>query len=220
MEKNKGIGNTMEIDSILQLPSSNFTIDDPNIKYYEINEMVLNAITTTKSPQNCVAVVKMKDESHCFNISGRSLVLDNVQDPNNVGAIIRSALGADFDNVLLLNCADIYDTKTIRSSMGAIFHINIIHLTQDEFIQNLNNNADIICCSMEGENLFKSEIKQECFVVIGNEGKGVSSNIRKVCNKIVSIPMNKKLESLNASVSAAIVMYAISHKLKEEGEVQ
>lgn len=209
-----------KIDTILQLHSSNFKIDDSSIKYYEINDMVLNAITTTKSPQDCVAVVKMKEETYNFNIKGRSVVLDNVQDPNNVGAIIRSALGADFNNVILLNCADIYDTKTIRSSMGSIFHINILHLTQEEFVLSLNNNADIICCSMEGHNLFQSDIKEDCFVVIGNEGKGVSSNIRKVCNKIISIPMNSKLESLNASVSAAIVMYTISHKLKEEGEIR
>lgn len=207
-----------EIESIFQLPSSNFKLENTSIKSYEINEFVLNAITTTKSPQDCVAVVKMKTENFNLQVKGKTIVLDNVQDPNNVGAIIRSALGANFDNVILLNCADIYDTKTIRASMGSVFHMNILNLSQDEFIRMITEDVDVLCCSMEGENLFKTNIKDNCFVVIGNEGKGVSMPIRKICNKTVSIPMNSKLESLNAGVSAALVMYGISFKLKE-GEI-
>ena len=211
------------------------------VNYIETTQEVLKHLSSTSSPAKCVAVVNMKgseslakeynaceEGSHAeglrqkgckalnknLSINSNFLVLDRLQDPSNVGAIIRSSLGANFTNVLLIDCADIYDTKVIRSSMGAVFNLNVQKVGLED-VKKLN--FPLVVLDMKGQNIFKEEFNkgQIYGFIVGNEGQGVCDELKKVASKTVAIPMNERLESLNASVSASLVMYAISRGLKE-----
>ncbi len=229
--------NNYEIDSIFY--SSPLKNDyGGQVRYIETTEEILKHLSSTSSPAKCVAIVNMKNcafvagdcECDCtgenlaqgdyknsnkeLNIDSNFLVLDRLQDPSNVGAIIRSSLGANFTNVLLIDCADIYDTKVIRSSMGAIFNLNVQKVGLED-VKNLN--FPLVVLDMKGQNIFKEDFNKNQIYgfVVGNEGQGVCDELKGLASKTVAIPMNERLESLNASVSASLVMYAISRGLKE-----
>ena len=171
-----------------------------------VSENVLKAMATTVSPQNLVAIFKQKNT--CNKFFDKCIVLDNIQDPGNMGSIIRSALGAGFINIIAVNCVDIYDPKVLRASMGAVFHTNIIQCGFDDAIECLrSNNLQIAIGSMEGQSIFDADFPSNIAFVLGNEGNGVSKAFRNLASCTFSIPMNQNLESLNVAVSSAILMY-------------
>lgn len=188
--------------------------NEPNINCknkIKISNQVMAYVSNLNTPSNLLAVFKMKEK---IADNGHFLILENIQDPSNLGSIARSAFGAGFNNIYCIDCVDEYDLKCLRSSMGAIFHINIIKSTIKE-INNLKYD-ELMCASMEGENIYlQAPFPKTVGLVIGNEGHGVSEELRKFCTKIISIPMQNGLESLNASVSAGLMMYAIKYNLKE-----
>ena len=199
------------------LPSLILHLQECDISWAEqfkreiVSESVLKKLCGDYSSQGCVAVFEYLKEKN--EQAGNFIVLDRIQDPGNVGAILRSALGANFLNVYLIDCADVYDLKTLRAGMGSVFHLNIFKLSEEELIKKLDcENKKLVCLDMNGENVFTSSFDENCGFVVGNEGRGVSEKIRQICSKTVCIPMNDKLESLNAAVSASIVMYQVSNK--------
>lgn len=142
---------------------------------------------------------------------GNFLVLDRVQDPGNVGTLIRSALGANFLDLYLVDSAKI-STKVIRSSMGAIFDENLYSLTKDEFLKFAKeHNLNLIMADMDGENVYQNHRLKNVGVVLGNEGQGVCDEIASLCKSTIKIPMNKNLESLNVAVSGSIIMFEIEY---------
>lgn len=141
----------------------------------------------------------------------KCIILDNIQDPSNLGAIIRSAKAFGFDTILALNCVYPYTFKGIRSSMGQIFGINYLDISYDELqsIKNYNN-LEFIVADMGGKNIDGFQPTHEKIaIIIGNEGNGVSTELRELADSIISIPMKEGVESLNASVSAGIIMYLL-----------
>ena len=176
-----------------------------------VSDNVLKAIATTVTPQNLVAVFKQKNTN--TSVFDKCIILDNVQDPSNMGSIIRSALGAGFVDIIAVNCVDKYDPKVIRASMGAIFHTNIIECELDEAISLINKNGlQLVVASMEGESIFDIDFPDRIAFVVGNEGNGVSKEFRNLTSLTFSIPMNEKLESLNVAVSSALLMYFYEFK--------
>lgn len=141
---------------------------------------------------------------------GNYLVLDNVQDAGNVGTLLRTALAANFKTVFLLDCASITNEKVIRSSAGALFSLFVHEMTRKEFLQNFTLN-NLYVADMDGKNIFKEKPNGNIGLALGNEGNGVSEEIVKAAQgKIVSLPMENNLESLNVAVSGAIIMYLIN----------
>lgn len=178
---------------------------------YKISEDVMKSVSSLSSASKVLAVVRYINKPPGKE---KFLVLENIQDPSNVGAIIRTAFGAGFNTVYCIDSADAYECKALRSSMGAIFHINLINSSIEEIKQ--ISGVELVCASMEGENIYKQKhFGNNVGVVIGNEGNGVSENLKSLCSRVVSIPMQQGLESLNASISAGLIMYAISYNLKE-----
>lgn len=142
---------------------------------------------------------------------GNFLVLDRVQDPGNVGTLIRSALGANFKDIYLVDSAKI-STKVIRASMGAIFEENIFSLTKDEFLKFAKeHNLNLVMADMDGANIYQAMAFKNVGVVLGNEGQGVCDEIAEICKSTIKIPMNKSLESLNVAVSGSIIMFEIEY---------
>lgn len=180
------------------------------VQVYELESAVIAKLSEMPSVPDIIAVFEIKEKK---DSGGNFLILDNIQDSSNIGAIARSAYAAGFRTIFVLDCADIYSTKALRSSMGAIFHLNIIKIKMSDLSK--FKNSYLLNASMQGQNIFTMEHEKcDIGVVIGNEGHGVRKEIQNMCKKTISVPMQKGVESLNAAVSASIIMYAISYTLK------
>ncbi len=171
---------------------------------------VLNSFSNTKTSQQVVALIKLKKQA-LRPPNSNFLVLDTIQDPGNVGTLIRSAVGANFLDIYLINCASVSLDKTIRSTMGAIFKCNVFEV-DNTFVETLKNwNKNLYITDMNGKNLYQNIFKEPIGLVIGNEGHGVSSEIKNISTGSISLPMQNNLESLNAGVSGSIIMYHLAY---------
>lgn len=182
-------------------------IDCKNYRYETVTDEVFSFITTEVSPQGVVAVIEKPNNELCAP-NGSCVLLDGVSDPTNVGAIIRTATASGYNNVYLTNdCADQFSPKAVRASMSGVFRINSARGSAEELLSTIN--LPIVVADMNGENVFNHNIKGDFCLVIGNEGHGVSDFIRKNANYTLSIPMENGMESLNAAVSASLMMYGL-----------
>lgn len=134
------------------------------------------------------------------------LLLDRIRDPGNMGTLIRSAEAFSFGKIISLDSVDFFNEKTLRASMGSAFRLDLYEITNDDLEKfSKSCNLPIIGADMAGEDLFSKD-RQEMVLVIGNEGSGLSMEIRDICDSFVSIKMDGKVESLNAAVSGSILM--------------
>ena len=177
---------------------------------YEVTKEILDKLSSQVSGTNEIALVNKLDEKE---INGNVIILDNIQDPGNLGTIIRSACAFNIDTIILSDdSVDLYNDKVIRSSEGMMFHINILRRKLIDIIPKLKEDGYVVyATTVNGKGTFDND--QKIALVIGNEGNGISDDILKLCDKNITIKMNEKCESLNASVSASILMYEME-KLK------
>lgn len=175
-----------------------------------VTEELFCRISSEKSPQGVIAVVKLP-KTDLLPPKGNCLLLDRLQDPGNLGTIIRTANAAGYEDIYLINCADAFSPKAVRASMSGIFHVNIHEGGEGETLSALEGVA-LICADMDGEDIFEFIPEKTFCLCIGNEGGGLSENIRAKADYTVKIPMRATCESLNAGVSAGIAMYALKNK--------
>ena len=167
------------------------------------------AVCDEKTPQGIVAEVKIPTVS-AGAPTGRCLFLDGIQDPANVGAIIRTAVAAGYGEIYLACCADPFSPKAVRASMSGVFHAKIMQGVAEELLNTLSD-IPLIAADMEGENVFEFTPPAQFCIAIGNEGKGLSNEVFSRAKHTVKIPMDERTESLNAAVSAGILMYAMGY---------
>ncbi|QZY56301.1 23S rRNA (guanosine(2251)-2'-O)-methyltransferase RlmB [Crassaminicella profunda] len=185
-----------------------------NIKIYEIPNNIYMHLSDTQNPQGIMAVLPI-ESYHIDEVIDSSknlfLVLDRVQDPGNLGTIIRTADAAGINAVILTKgCVDLYNLKTIRSTMGSIFHFPIVHGGETiEIIKHLKSkNIKIVSTSLETDKYYDEvDYNESTAFVIGNEANGVLKEVLESSDELVKIPMIGKAESLNASIAASIIMY-------------
>jgi TrmH family RNA methyltransferase len=181
-----------------------------------LSEPAFDKITTESAPQGIITVCALPDTHNSGDVSEneRLLILDGVQDPGNLGTVMRSAAALGWDRVILSDTADPYSPKTLRASMGSVFRLKV-ELSDDaaSAAQRLRSQgrrivkADIGegCVPLEGSALSWSDC-----LVIGNEGHGISPALDRICDLGVTIPMHGGVESLNASAAAAIILWEYS----------
>lgn len=180
------------------------------IPYTYISAEVMKKISDMVSPSEYYGVCSKKLETE---IGNRILVLDDIQDPGNLGTIIRSAVAFNFDTVIIsTGTVDLYNPKVVRSTKGMLFNVNIITRDIALFLGSLDDYTIYGTDVVDGVNIRDEVMPSKVAIVIGNEGSGISSNVRKKCHKFIYLPMNSKCESLNASVSASIIMYEVDRK--------
>lgn len=172
---------------------------------YIVPDSLLKSIVDTESPQGVIAVVNMENKTLG---SGKILFLDEVQDPGNIGTLIRTADAAGFTGVILKKgCTDPYAQKALRSSMGSIMSIPILINQSEEILETLDGYT-IYGAALEGGVSYKKmHYPDQAVLVIGNEGNGISKSVLNRCNKKVYIPMIGAVESLNASIAGGILMF-------------
>lgn len=174
-----------------------------------VTDAVFSKISTEKSPQGVLAVVNTP-KNNLNSPLGNCLLLDRLQDPGNLGTIIRTANAAGFEDLYLINCTDAYSPKAIRASMGGVFNVNI-HCGSLEEVMSALDGVQILSADMDGENVFDFVPGEKFCLCVGNEGQGLSDEVISKSSNTVKIPMRACCESLNAGISAAIAMYALKN---------
>lgn len=182
-------------------------------EYYVVTEKTMETLSDTVTNQGILAVVE-KPENYIRSPRSNALILERVQDPANVGAILRTAAAAGYNDVYMVECADPYSPKSIRAGMSSQFCLNLFEGAQKEVLPVVKESCILICADMDGENVFSSAVERRHALLLGNEGMGVSDELRSACDKVLSIPMANNMESLNVSVSAGILMYLLTNKQK------
>ena len=183
---------------------------DTNTLY--VSSSVMKKLSDLSTPSNVMAVVEKLDEKP---IGEKILILDNIQDPGNLGTIIRSAVAFNFDTIVLSpKTVDLYNPKVVRSTQGMMFHTNIIIRESVSFINELKKEGYKIVGTKvtNGVDVRESKTYSHFALIIGNEGKGMSEELSELCDEYLYIKMNDQCESLNAAVAASILMYEISNK--------
>lgn len=176
-----------------------------------VSDHVFQHISQTKTPQGVAAIVKMDNPVK----SGGShvLLIDSVQDPGNLGTMIRTADASGFDGIVLGNeTVDLYNDKVIRSTQGSLFHIPIYQANLHDEIMALKKDGFNIWATALSENAKAyNEIKRidKIALMVGNEGAGIQTELLQLADTIVTIPIYGKAESLNVSVAAGILMYHV-----------
>ena len=179
-----------------------------------VTEKVFNLITDVKTPQGIIAVIEKNNIKNTINQIDYSqdiiIALDDLQDPGNLGTILRTVDSANLNQIILSkNSADPYNPKVVRSTMGAIFRINIIEVEdlQETLKEIQKNKFKLMVTALDAENSIYNVDYNKKVIVIGNEANGVSKEIQGMADEKVKIPMLGKTESLNASVASGIIIY-------------
>lgn len=175
-----------------------------------VTETVMRKLTNLKTLPNIVAVVKKKKEE---NIKGNVILLDGVQDPGNVGTIIRSAVAFNIDTIVFGNgTVDVYNEKVLRASEGMVNNINIIKKDLVDVILELKvNGYEIIGTKVDGGTDIKNIKSKKFALLVGNEGNGVSKELLDLCDVFAYIKMNDSCESLNVGVATSIIIHELNN---------
>lgn len=183
---------------------------DEKADFYVTKE-IMEKISDQKSISYNAAVVKFIPED---SVNGNVIILDNLQDPGNLGTIIRSSVAFNIDTIIISDTSvDLYNPKVVRSTEGMIFNLNIIRRNLEGIIPVLKNLGYKIVGTDVNEGIDVRNIsKENVAIIIGNEGNGMSENVKEMCDEFINIKINKSCESLNAGVAASIIMYEVSHE--------
>src|SRR5690625_1999316 len=173
-----------------------------------VTKRVFKEISQTEAPQGIAAIVNMK--TLIPKKEQYVLLIDAIQDPGNLGTMIRTADAAGFSKVVLGNgTVDVFNDKVIRASQGSIFHIPVVSKDLREEITILQSkNILVLASALEHAISYESvQVTGKSALIVGNEGSGIKKELLEVADKIVKIPIYGKAESLNVSVAAGILMY-------------
>lgn len=183
---------------------------DEDADFYVTKE-IMEKISDQKSISYNAAVVKFIPED---SVNGNVIILDNLQDPGNLGTIIRSSVAFNIDTIIISDTSvDLYNPKVVRATEGMIFNLNIIRRNLEEVIPVLKNLGYEIVGTDVNEGIdVRNVSKENVAIVIGNEGSGMSDSVRNLCDEFINIKISKACESLNAGVAASIIMYEVSHE--------
>lgn len=177
---------------------------------YLITDDVASKLSDTVATQGIFAVCKMQSAPNA-DIKGKVIALDNVQDPSNLGAVVRTAEALGIDAVVTYQGCDVFNPKALRASMGSMLRVNIVD-TDDLFacLNTLKSRGFAVYSTVPDSNATKItavDFQKDCVCVIGNEANGVEDNIKQLSDALITIPMLGRAESLNASVAASITMW-------------
>ena len=197
----------------------NLLLKNTNVDIYLATDKIIKELSDTDTPQGIIAVIpylKLDDNKLKNDKEKTFLILDTIQDPGNMGTMIRTADATGTDKIILSKgCVDIYNPKVLRATMGSIFRtifpiISSNH-TRKSYINELKTKDFLVLAAHLGgtKNYFDINLKGNVAVVIGNEANGIRQEVADVCSNLIKIPMLGKIESLNAGVSASVILYEV-----------
>lgn len=184
------------------------------IDYELVSDKLFREISDTVTPQGVLAVIRQKqwslEQILCKEDCPCLLILENIQDPGNLGTIIRTVEGAGITGVIMSrDTVDIYNPKVIRSTMGSIYRVPFVYA--DDLVPVMKTLKEYqihsYAARLDGDILYKSNLQESCAFLIGNEGNGLTDEISVLADHYIKIPMQGEVESLNAAIAATILMY-------------
>ncbi len=200
-----------------KFPNECDLISSSSQKSFVVSKSVENKLALTETPQGFYCLCSIKNEEKTFEYSKKYIALENIQDPSNLGAIIRTAEALGIDGAIVFGGSDIYNPKALRASMGSILRLPVFECLQlCDFLCDCKENGMKIYATTPDSKALKiteAEMGEAVICVIGNEGNGVSREIFEICEKI-TIPMLGRAESLNAATAAALTMWEM---MREQG---
>ena len=183
-------------------------------KVFEISELELKKISNLQQPQGVLAVFEIP-KSLTFlenSVDDIVLVLDGIQDPGNLGTIIRTADWFNFSHILCsLDCVDVYNPKVVQATMGSLARVNIVYTDLAPILK--QTQLPVYGTLLNGENIFNTNFEPKGYLIFGNEGNGISEEIISLITKSITIPGGKNTESLNVAISAAICCAEIKRNI-------
>lgn len=183
------------------------------LRFELVSDHIMEMISDTKTPQGVVSMVKRFHYEQDIVCSGKApliMALENIQDPGNLGTIIRTAEGAGVTGVIMSrDTVDIYNPKVVRSTMGSIFRVPFCYVENlTEYIESLNQkNFSTYSAHLQGTSFYDHDYQKPTVFCIGNEGNGLSDELSEATNHKIKIPMQGKVESLNAATASTVLMY-------------
>lgn len=198
------------IDELILEKEEVFPLDIKNIVYLPME--IITKISTVETPQTIMALCHKQEEKE--ELKNKILLIDNIQDPGNLGTIIRSAVAFNIDTIVLSeNTVDLYNPKTIRATQGMFFHINIIKKDLESTIEQLHQEEIPVYGTLVGHGSdvrsLAEKDKIRYALVVGNEGNGVRNSISNMCDKNLYINLNANVESLNVAIATSILLYEL-----------
>ena len=214
----EALGSKAKIVSVFS--SSPVTLPLPEgTRVFSLGSDILDSLSALKNSQDVLFVCKRPDRIGVDYRVGAHILLDNIQDPGNVGTIIRSAYAFGIESVILTeSCADPYNPKAVRASMGALFRERLNILTHDELMGLKRSGVRFIGTSSDSGFPDKTVIPlrdtiklnlNNSIIVFGNEGSGISEDVLSLCSEMVTIPLAADCDSLNVAVAASIIMWEV-----------
>lgn len=204
----------------LNIPEEEYFSD---ITYELVEGKVLKEAADTKTPQGILSIVERPHYTLDTILSGECLnllLLEDLRDPGNLGTVIRTAEGAGIDGIIMSKeTVDIFNPKVVRSTMGSIFRVPFLYVEDiiDTIAALKEEGVTVVATDLLGVNSYEQETyPSKTAIVIGNEAKGITSAMRGAADVLVRIPMCGKLESLNASVAAGVMMYELFRQRREK----
>lgn len=182
--------------------------------FYTVSNDVIKTISDTVTPQGIVCTVKMKQNSFEYEKGKKYIALDTIQNPDNLGAISRTAEALGLDGMVIYGGCDIYNPKALRASMGALFRLPV-HICSDlereiEICKNLGIDVLATVPDRDAKNVITVDFSKGAMCIIGNEGNGVSKEIIEKSSDRITIKMDGRAESLNANAAASIIMWEMT----------
>ena len=186
--------------------STNGKLVGKNIELSVVSQKELDQLSNLKSTREVLAICKIPEPVlDLSKLRGLTLVLDTIQDPGNLGTIIRVADWYGLKNILCSHqTADCFNSKVVQASMGSISRVQVFYGDLSKWLKEIRQ--PVLAASMEGENVHHFTFPQDCLLIIGNEGAGISTELKEFISQTLSIPKHGNAESLNAAVAAAIMM--------------
>ena len=195
-----------DVEDLPSLPDSLETIVLPGFVFEKVSDV--------KNSQGILGVVSYTPAPfEFFPDTGRYLLLDAIHDPGNLGTLIRSAVGAEFDGVLLYgDCVESFNPKVIRSTMGTFAFCGIWPVSRDEINRMIDTGYDLcVTTGHGGDSLYETRFGRKTILAIGSEAHGVSDELMQLATRKITIPLAKECESLNAAMAGSICMFHIRH---------
>lgn len=183
------------------------TVACTRARVYYMSSDVMSSLSDTVTPYGITAVCVKPERKFALPV-GNALLLDGVSDPGNLGTILRTAAAAGFDDVYLLDTADVYSPKVVRATLGALFRVRATEVSEEQAFSLLESTFSV-ALDMSGENIKELSLNAPVLFVAGSEAHGVREEIKKRAGTLARIDMKNGIESLNAAVAAAIAMYQI-----------
>lgn len=215
--KNEDIEAIFVTNDFLLNPENKKILHKFNDKICVLKNVIFNAISTLKTPDGIICVFRPGKTNINITSDKNYIALYNLQNPNNLGAIIRSCLAFGIKDLFLIgNCVDLYHPDVIRSSMGYAFQMNVEKFNSfDYFLAKAKQNNLTLLATANNKNAINifdyKQVKNNCFI-IGNEGQGLPDEVLNKCNHTIKIPLSNNVESLNASVATSVVAFWLNHE--------